>query len=240
MRKPKFPADVALDGLLNGQPGFRVLYKYQRIDEYSLDALRNGYLFFSSFRQLNDPFDPFLTLLTSRINDDVALTTSRLGPKIFCVSEGSLSPHMWAHYADAWAGMCIGYAVFTGNGRLFNPVTYVDKIVGPLNVLELLLLKSPVWKFEAEWRACIPGHEQKHSGLAYPVSICLGPRCNTESMRQVQAAMPKTVTKFEIVFPIIKDNRPGLATYSIKDVVHEYGGIPALEDWFRDMLIVST
>ena len=62
-------ADFAMDGLLTGEPDFRVLYKYQRITYYSLDALRNQYLYFSSFAQLNDPFDPFLTLLAGQSGD---------------------------------------------------------------------------------------------------------------------------------------------------------------------------
>ena len=234
MKKPRLPADLALDGLSKGKADYRVLYKYQRINERSLDALRNRYLFFSSYHQLNDPFDPFLMLIAGRVGGDLALTTSDLGPKIFCVSEKPLSPLMWAHYADSWAGMCIGYAVFTGNPSLFTPVTYIDEVIGRFNVLEFLFFKSPIWKWEAEWRACIPGHEQKLCDIAHPVSICLGPRCSTGVMRQVQAAMPETVKRFEIMFPRITDNRPALATFDVKAVVDKYGGIPALGDLIRE------
>src|SRR5882762_2848443 len=110
---PQTIADLSLDGFLEGKPDFRVLYKFQRINEYSLDSLRSRYLYFSSFHQLNDPFDPFLTLVASQAGE-VAMAMLEKGPKIFCATEEKFNPLMWAHYADSGAGMCVGYAVFTG------------------------------------------------------------------------------------------------------------------------------
>jgi len=75
--KPRSIAEVSL-GLTKGEPDFRVLYKFQRIRSYSLDALSRRYLYFSSFHQLNDPFDPFLTLIAMQAGD-VAIAYSREG-----------------------------------------------------------------------------------------------------------------------------------------------------------------
>ena len=224
-------ADVALKGLEQRAAEYRVLYKYQRITEYALDALRNRYLYFSSFKQLNDPFDPFITLIASEVGGLTAAISEK-GPKIFCVTEDPNNPLMWAHYANAGASMCVGYAVFTGGLRLFNPVRYVANFVGRLNALDFLMLKSSHWQWELEWRACIPGPDHVYHDLAHPISVCLGPRCSTEDMRRVKAVLPATVRDFEIVFPTIKDAVPHYATYDVDAIVAHYGGIPTLEDLF--------
>ena len=230
---PHSIADFAIQGLRRGAPDFRVLYKYQTISQYSIDALRNGYLYFSSFAQLNDPFDPFMTLMASHL-PEVGVAVLEKGPKIFCVTAEPFHPLMWAHYANSYAGMRIGYAVFVGNPRLFNPVKYVSDFSGRYNIMELLMLKHAHWEGEAEWRACFPGDEHKYHGIAHPISVCLGPRATTADMEMVRDALPDTVRDFEIIFPIINESRPEFATYDISAITSHYGKIPSLEELFTE------
>jgi len=92
---------------------------------------------------------------------------------------------MWAHYADSGAGMCIGYAVFTGNPRLFSPVEYVED--------RILVDSSKL------------SHNNR-SGKPNSVPVFPALRVNTRislilSASRAKEAIPETVKDFEIVFP---------------------------------------
>ncbi|MEM1156475.1 MAG: DUF2971 domain-containing protein [Pseudomonadota bacterium] len=224
-------ADFSLKGLLAGKSDYRILYKYQKVTEYALESLRDKYLYFSSFPQLNDPLDPFLTVVAHR-SGELTRAISEKGTKVFCATEDRNNPLMWAHYGDSGAGMCIGYAVFVGSPRIFNPVKYVDTFVGSFNALQLMSVKSSQWSWEAEWRACFPGDLQVYPDIAHPVSICLGPRCTTDSMNLIREAMPETVTSFEIIFPAIEDGVPCYVTYDVDQILEHYGEIPSLESLY--------
>jgi hypothetical protein len=227
----KSMADVALEGWQQQKPNFRVLYKFQRINDYSLDALKKQYVYFSRFEQLNDPFDPFLTVLASRL-DGVSRAMFEKGMKIFCLSEDPGNLLMWAHYGDAGAGMRIGYAVFTGNPQLFMPVKYLDKFVGKFGVVDLLLMKATAWDYEQEWRACIGGEDQVFPDFVHPVSVCLGPRCSNENAERVRAALPPTVTDFEIILPGMANGEIHFTMHKVDDVIRHFGGIPDLRDLY--------
>jgi hypothetical protein len=83
---------------------------------------------------------------------------------VFCVSEKSNHPLMWAHYAASHAGFCTGYVcpVGIGNPRIIFKVAYPDipptitcwqMIEDPGSVhQDLVTTKTAPWSYEAEWR----------------------------------------------------------------------------------------
>jgi hypothetical protein len=217
----------ALECHENGSPNGRVLYKYQRISGNSLGALSRGYLYFSKYAQLNDPFDPFLTIALKR--DDLNRMCNLA--KILCMTEVENSPLMWAHYADCWRGMQVAFATLARG--VFSPVKYTSQFLNQsFAPMDLLRLKSRAWDYEKEWRAVHFGDGQRVKHFAYPVAITLGPRAGHERMLRVRKALPRTVKTFEVVYPYIADGGIGLQAYSVDDVVNEYGTLPVVDELY--------
>ena len=223
-------ADVALEGFLNHEENFQIFYKYQSINDYSIDALANGYQYFSTFAQLNDPFDPFLSLMAKSLGDSKFAEVANVGPRIFCLTEHCTNAQMWAHYANSGSGMCIGYACFIGTPRILNPVNYVGKVPESADLLELLSLKHESWTYEKEWRITWAGGDQKIYDVLHPVTIYLGPRCSNDDMLRVRQVLPATVTEFEIMYPHIENGVFSLARYSIEELLSELGHLPSIDE----------
>jgi len=116
-----------------------------------------------------------------------------------------LSTTMWSHYADSHKGICIEYNLSE------NP--YIDKMVLPAiytnttlscddihdnNFLQYaLLLKSPDWEYEDEWRVIVP--TQDNHFYAKPSAIYLGARGwqNDDTLKTVQSlAKEKNIDMF--------------------------------------------
>lgn len=110
----------------------RELFKYRPINEYTLDFLRTGSVFFSSPADFNDPYDTRfvdrdllaqkqrLELERRAQGTDAALLgvammnvferehcTSEVKKLVYCVSEIVDSILMWSHYGDSHRGICI-------------------------------------------------------------------------------------------------------------------------------------
>ena len=138
---------------------------------------------------------------------------------------------MWAHYGNSSAGMCIGYAVSVrGNPRLFQPVTYSDDFTGPRSLHDLMTMKSKDWSYEKEWRAIMGGDEQRHYGLAHPVTVVLGPRCTHDSYERINSVLPKTVKEFSIAYPVFKNGKPDFHHFEVSSLIEQYGRIPDFAD----------
>lgn len=104
------------------------LFQYRKCTKESVEGLAKGTLLFKSPIRFNDPFDSMLFWDEARIKhyfeDDkykrVLLNLNLLDAecvarslsncfRISCFSETCVSPIMWAHYADACKGYCVGY-----------------------------------------------------------------------------------------------------------------------------------
>jgi hypothetical protein len=230
----KSVADVSIEGFEKKEDGFVQMFKYQIISSYSLDALQKGYVYFSAYEQLNDPFDPFVRLFKSEKSDLIKAMTFE-GPKIFCVTPNPANPLMWAQYADGGMGMCIGYAVFLGNPTIFNKVRYRDNI-GDNELQDLwdfFLSKSSHWAYEEEWRALQYSNEQKLSGFFHPISIRLGPKCTTENALRIKKVLPKTVKEFYMILPTIQNSKFTYQLYDVDELFNKFGCIPTIDEFVR-------
>jgi len=108
------------------------LFKYRAVNEYTLDFLNTGAVYFSSPAEFNDPFDTRFVERDLRaqqqrferdrrvLGTDAALLgvammnvferEHRAGgvkTRIYCVSEIVDSILMWSHYADSHRGICV-------------------------------------------------------------------------------------------------------------------------------------
>ncbi len=227
----QLPADFALHGFKKGETNFRLLYKYYTINDYSLDALKNGYLYFSSLDQLNDPMDPFISMLGSS-KDEFYNELMQKEYRIFCLTETDYNPLMWAHYGNAGAGMCIAYAVSLHSPSLFQKVTYTDKIPKKLNIINMVSTKISLWSYEQEWRAIFSSPEPKKYDLAHPYGIYLGPKCSHTDMERVKKVMPDTVEEFYKIYPAIHKEGFAYPMYDAQDVINRFGKIPKLSEYY--------
>ncbi len=83
------------------------LFKYQRVSEYSLSSIINGYSWHSLASEFNDPFD------TKIIQNELLQQINFAKEYILCLSSINDNLLMWAHYADAHKGFCTEYTEFT-------------------------------------------------------------------------------------------------------------------------------
>ena len=90
-----------------------------KINDYTLDSIRNNYLFFSHPADFNDPFD-------SCINEEFVGTNGKVDYRIVspdtiltcCFSEILGSILMWSHYADSHKGICLIFKTRTKGNSL--------------------------------------------------------------------------------------------------------------------------
>lgn len=117
----------ALNALLCPQRRIE-LFQYRKCTKECLEGLKQGSIRFKAPMQFNDPFDSMIywrkEVVDPYFEDDkfkdalkklclwdaecVAMCLSWCF-RISCFSEISNSPIMWAHYADACKGFCVGY-----------------------------------------------------------------------------------------------------------------------------------
>jgi hypothetical protein len=143
-----------------------LIYKYSDWNEYSKDGLSKRYFWFSKPTSFNDPFDSNMDVLLSFSNSNDIFTgknktnvdetlydlikrnTDDFG--ILCLTkatkEGSIGDkgynnlHFWAHYANSYKGISIGYNVKKienyYSDKLFckAPLTHVNYIERPVDI----------------------------------------------------------------------------------------------------------
>lgn len=109
-----------------------MLYKYMsfpnNIDKRQerINGMRNGLIWLSKRRVLNDPLE-FLRILHYSANclETREYVTSVINNRVvFCLAQENDNKLMWAHYADAHKGYCIEYKVI--NSYSIFPIEYTD------------------------------------------------------------------------------------------------------------------
>jgi len=166
----------------------KVLYKYVSVDR-AVQILKNKSIRFSQPDQLNDAFELLPTLNIEELKS-VYLAESR-GAKslrglddftlgftqaflsgyesvgVLCLSEKFDVPLMWAHYAENYRGVVIGFDIEEGalakadfiESEEFCKLAkisysesrfmYPNSVMGPL---DYMFHKDICWKYESEWR----------------------------------------------------------------------------------------
>ncbi|WP_394897758.1 DUF2971 domain-containing protein [Clostridium butyricum] len=138
------------------------LYKYRSLNEYTLESLKESYVYASSPLDFNDIFDcrdnidyRDIEINKNKVLSEVSHLSSEKYKKyllaktihgfeyitnicrIACFSETNKSNLMWSHYSENHTGICIEYDYNTKNETIINhifPVKYSKK---PINTMEL-------------------------------------------------------------------------------------------------------
>jgi|GEM_PF-4166184 hypothetical protein len=156
-----------------------IAFRYRKI-KFAIDEIENSYLWFSSIKGLDDPFD---CNIVQKKNTDVfsaVHTLERFVPDSFpigtsnqligisnylpeaaqdilrtmsicCFSKRATIGPMWAHYGGDWSGVCIEYDL--SNIVTLRDVTYNDvrPIATPSNLTQSKITESLILTKSPEW-----------------------------------------------------------------------------------------
>lgn len=181
-------------------------YKYRSLrgeaGEHTRSLIADREVRFSSIKSFNDPFEgraritlgaPFTPELERKVEEFARESIEGYG--LFCVSEKNYDILMWAHYADAHAGVCLEFA---GTGAFFKdtfPVEYKDKYPAIRwrtkdrndHARVIFTSKAEHWAYEKEWRLTT----DKPRTLRYPAGtltgVILGCEISKEDANEVTA-----------------------------------------------------
>lgn len=146
------------------------LYKYRVVNEYTLNSIREQYIWMSNPSTFNDTFD------CKRIFDYYGKDIDK-NITVFCMSDSFKNHLLWGYYADGYRGICIEYDLpnrfpfcFENLSYPFfpvcKPIRYVTDMPffenRPPHMLTLrekqalldsyIFTKNAEWSHEKEWR----------------------------------------------------------------------------------------
>lgn len=158
-----------------------LLYRYRAVDSderfnQELAAIKEGYLWCSHYRELNDPMEGFYEA-SQRLETDETyrkiaeqIRFQKLETGICCFSDTPDNELMWTHYADRYAGLCVAYDARKLVEALPDTVHIVrqaydtkpprlgaaDKACLKTAANKVLSHKKSSWLYEREWRVLAP------------------------------------------------------------------------------------
>ena len=152
------------------------LYKYKTFTTNTMDSLLNDYFFFSEISRLNDPLDiPLIEISNKESKDWIGIERDEI--KVLSLTQEENNTLMWAHYADAHKGICIGYRItslpkFVG----WNFIKYVpenfdrNKMNKGRGLIPAGFFSKHInWKYEKEVRLVTYKNNNNKIYYAYPV-----------------------------------------------------------------------
>jgi hypothetical protein len=143
------------------------LYKYFSLNEYSLDSLKNDYVYLSNPKDFNDPFDCNRNLIIEKQKEiekwqyvETLNDISNIG--ISCFSENGMEPLLWSHYADSYSGFCVKFKCDFLNQKN-KELIKLKKVIYSQSPNSISIdsnfakyyqyyLKLDNWSYENEWR----------------------------------------------------------------------------------------
>lgn len=188
----------------------RRLYRYRSLADVDreIDAIRNGYLYCSLYKNLNDPMEGLFTssrLLKKSANyravrDAIRDKKTQIGMCSF--SEVYDHELMWAHYARQFTGICIAYSLSRLLKHLADDIEFVrmyyDETVptvhrtnkDPAELAKMVLsYKNYRWLYEREWRMFAPiGKVRYHDAKCVPC-VYLGSRVSAKNEKRIKDAL---------------------------------------------------
>ena len=138
-----------------------MLFYYFTSSEYGLSNLKNRHLKVSRFNSLNDPFELLGIDMSDRsvrniLRYDKSILAEKKG--LLCFSENKYDPVQWAHYAENYKGVCLGFEI---PEKSLKKIKYVSSRLA-ISTLEdkdkqekLLTTKFKHWGYEEERRLVV-------------------------------------------------------------------------------------
>lgn len=205
------------------------LYRYRPARNLAreLAAIRESYVYCSPFESLNDPMEGLFAssrrLRNSNgyrnIREAIVENKARIG--ICSFSEVYDHELMWAHYAEQFKGICIGYSFskllsHLEDGVEFVRMYYDEKVPTvrhnsepPLLVAKKILsCKNYRWLYEREWRMFAPLGRVPYDSRSCVTHVYLGSRMEQEQRNEVARSLEglqitvsdMTIKKYSISF----------------------------------------
>jgi len=184
----------------------KLIYKYTRITDHSVDSIKNSYLWFSSPDFLNDPFDlnyrysesfmnEILALSVKQLKNDIINELQRKNKKINQESfdrqiNDLLKNEFYIEQTMEFLKSNIQYSVCCFTEKFDNILMwshYAEKHKGICLIYDLerdskLLRKSPSWHYEEEWRILNMVTGKNELNVDALVGIIFG--CNIEEQEK--------------------------------------------------------
>ncbi|MDD5068970.1 MAG: DUF2971 domain-containing protein [Candidatus Pacebacteria bacterium] len=147
--------------------------------KHGIQDIKKKHIKITQIDELNDPFEFSVCYLSDSINQNVlekAIETVFKNKKgIICFSRNWKNPVQWAHYADNYRGLCLGFDIV--NDKDLSEVQYVENRISLDNhlsknlddpkLMELMInnfkTKFKHWQYEEEFRLFSP-LTNKHCG----------------------------------------------------------------------------
>jgi len=149
------------------------LYRYRSLDKFEreLEAIQQNYLYCAPYTSLNDPMEGvFRASRVFRGSNNYrdarrAIVDNKTEIGMCSFSEVHDHELMWAHYADQYRGICIGYSFAKLLDHLDDDVSFVRMYYNeavpivrhssqePADAAKMVLsYKNYRWLYEREWR----------------------------------------------------------------------------------------
>lgn len=207
------------------------LYRYRSLNnnnlERELDAIREGFLYCSAYLDLNDPMEGSFSssrhLRNSRRYREIleAITDNKAAIGMCSFSEVFDHELMWAHYADQFKGICIGYSFRKLLERLGNNVDFVrlfysEKVPkisysakDPALLAKMVLsYKNYRWLYEREWRMFAERGRALYRDVSCVTHVYLGARLSIAHRARITAVLHElgiktsemSIDKYSITF----------------------------------------
>ena len=207
----------------------QTLYRYRSLKDLDreVNAIERGYLFCSPYMKLNDPMEGlFGSSQHLRASDDYReiieeIRNNKERTGICSFSEVHDQVLMWAHYADQFRGICIGYNFSKLLQNLAKDVSFVrmyysEKVPTvrrtdrtPKHWARMILsYKNYRWLYEREWRMFAPLGEAFYRKAGCVSRVYLGYRMKDSDRRQLTGVFDRlgiessemTIDKYSIGF----------------------------------------
>ncbi|MEZ4810316.1 MAG: DUF2971 domain-containing protein [Allomuricauda sp.] len=173
----------------------KFLWKYQKIDDYSLENLRNRKMWASEPEVFNDPFE--FTFHSSGDGEFKELFDKAKKSKVVCLTDNPKNILMWSHYGNFHKGMCLGFENRTHTIPInysddFPIIDFTDKDEQQkiLEFAKIMTTKSSQWSYERERRMIfIPEIDNK---VEYPGElkfVNFGIKTSVEDIEKVKKAI---------------------------------------------------
>jgi hypothetical protein len=190
------------------------LFRYRSIKslQRELTAIEQGYLYCSSYNNLNDPMEGLYTSSNVlRESEDYrtvrqAIHDDKVNIGICSLSETHDHELMWAHYADQFAGICIEYNLSRLLTNLPKDVDFVRMFYdergptvyrsskSPTELAKMVLsYKNYRWLYEREWRMFADRGKIPYSKKSCVTRVYLGYRMKAAQKREVQTALEELI-----------------------------------------------
>lgn len=186
------------------------LYRYRSLEKFDreLEALEENYLYCARYTTLNDPMEGvFRSSKVFRESSNYRTTRKEIvdnKTEIGLCSFSEVHDHelMWAHYADQYRGICIGFSFAKLLDNLDGEVSFVRMYYNeavpivrhnrqePGDVAKMVLsYKNYRWLYEREWRMFAPVGKADYGDTSCVTHVYLGSRIEPAKRARLISAM---------------------------------------------------